>query len=87
MFTTSFSSLENETITEEMRTIKPGYRLAVKLNPKVCPGFFYLASQEKGPLCQIRREVKKTNPFIGIEWGCDRRMTRACSPVKIRKGR
>lgn len=59
MFTTSFSSLENETITEEMRTIKPGYRLAVKLNPELCPGFFYLASQEKGPLCQIRGEVKK----------------------------
>lgn len=52
MFTPSFSSLENETITEEMRTIKPGYRLAVKLNPELCPGFFIWLHKKKVPFAR-----------------------------------
>lgn len=58
MITASFSDFENKTVPEGLRTIKPGYRLAVKFDPELFPGFFYIASQEKGPMCLIRGEVK-----------------------------
>lgn len=53
-----FSNFGNQAITEGSRTIKPGYRLAVKFNPALNPGFYCLVSQTWGPICQIKGTVK-----------------------------
>lgn len=53
-----FANFGNQTVSESMRTIKPGYVLLVKFNPLLTPGFHCLTAIPYGPFCQIRGEYK-----------------------------
>lgn len=59
MLIVMFSEFGNQNISVEAKTIKPNYRLSVKLNPSFNPGFYCLRSNSAGdPICIVKGDFK-----------------------------